>query len=1030
MVRRILIVETHAAQARALIQLLQDAELEYECVHAANLSSALAVLRDVDLDAALVDIELPDSHGLDTLSAICAASRGTPIIVLTAAADAELGPRALALGADEYLLKSEISGRSILRCLRYSLERREFVRRVERRAQQQHLIADVGLLALNAEDLSELRQTICSSIASTLDIARVAIFEVDAEHNELLLGETCGWSAGECGEWKQVSKDAASPVAEAFRTRGQILVSDIEHETRFDAESMAISRGSGMYAVVRDHGELPFGVISANSSQPYAFSEPDLAFLGAMANILSAAAQRLRITEQLRASRTELHEVLSANPDLIARYDRDLRICFANPSLLRALGKTRQQVQGLTIAELGLQPADERLWQHRLNSAMTTAQAQQFDVGGTNGKSLFDVRIIPEWSGSEVRSLISIARDVTDRLRTQARFHALFDVDLIGIIFFSENGILTEANHAFLELVGYSRDEIVGIATWETLTPPEYRSLDEEKLRELARRGVCRPYEKECARKDGTRIPVLVGAAMVGDEIVSFVLDQSYVKEAEETIRSQMYVLNSARDAIVLRDLDGEVQFWSDGAARMYGWPAEEVVGRNVFDLIYQRGDTSTIGAREEALRSGQWSGELIHVTRDGRRLTVESRWSVLPSAPGERPTVLVISTDVTEKRSLEGQLLRAQRIEGLGTLAGGIAHDLNNILMPILLGVNLLRRATAPQTVARTIDSIEQSTRRAADLIRQLLTFARGQQVDRTIASPDRLIAEVEKIVRETFPPSIEFVPTIDSSVWNISCDTTQMHQVLLNLCVNARDAMAGGGGVLAITCSNVQLEEAYARLHVDATVGMYVMISVVDSGTGIDHKVMDSIFDPFFTTKEPGHGTGLGLSTARSIVKAHGGFMTATSAPGEGAEFRIYLPALHTKEDEQVYAVEHFQDGNGELILVIDDEESVREITRTTLETYGYRVLTASDGSEGLALYAKNSDIALVLTDMLMPLIDGATTVRALHRIDPAAVIIAMSGLDISSRGADISSYVKATIQKPFTAEKLLSTIAKALE
>jgi len=311
------------------------------------------------------------------------------------------------------------------------------------------------------------------------------------------------------------------------------------------------------------------------------------------------------------------------------------------------------------------------------------------------------------------------------------------------------------------------------------------------------------------------------------------------------------------------------------------------------------------------------------------------------------------------------------------------------------------------------------------------VLAFARGVEGERMILQPKHLLEEMRKIASETFAKSIEIRTEVAKGLWDITGDPTQIHQVVLNLCVNARDAMPNGG-ILKMEADNMHLDEHYARMHPDAKAGDYVVIHISDTGTGISPHVLQKMFEPFFTTKEFGKGTGLGLSTVLAIVKSHGGFISVYSEIGKGTIFKLYFPAqINSASAELVVKPENLPAGNGEVILVIDDEASIREITKETLETFGYRVITANDGVEGVAVYAqKKNSIDAVLTDMMMPLMNGEVTIRALQKINPQVKIIASSGF--AGNGTNIETAQNGAhdfLTKPFTAEKLLRSLEAIL-
>jgi CheY-like chemotaxis protein len=369
--------------------------------------------------------------------------------------------------------------------------------------------------------------------------------------------------------------------------------------------------------------------------------------------------------------------------------------------------------------------------------------------------------------------------------------------------------------------------------------------------------------------------------------------------------------------------------------------------------------------------------------------------------------------------------------MESIGTLAGGIAHDLNNVLAPILMSIELLRRQEKDPRRQDILSTIESSATRGADMVRQVLSFARGVEGRQMEVQVGHLLREIEKIANDTFLKTIRVRRDVPDDLWTVKGDPTQLHQVLLNLCVNARDAMPQGGS-LTLSASNMLLDEQYAAMNIDAKPGPHVVIQVEDTGTGMSPEVMERIFEPFFTTKELGKGTGLGLSTTMAIVSSHGGFVQVQSEPGQGTQFRVFLPARTTTgASDAVVAENDLQQGNGELVLVIDDEAAVRQITRQTLELFGYRVLLAADGTEAVGMYATHkAEISVVLTDMMMPMMDGQSTIQILRRMNPDVRIIAASGLNTGSMAAKAThAGVKHFIPKPYTAETLLNTLHQTL-
>jgi len=618
---------------------------------------------------------------------------------------------------------------------------------------------------------------------------------------------------------------------------------------------------------------------------------------------------------------------------------------------------------------------------------------------------------------------------------SEARFRRLIESNVIGVVFSLIDGKITDANDAFLKIIGYDRADLeAGNINWQTITPPEYAHFNQVAIAELSSLGAFNAFEKEYFRKDGSRISVMIGGASLDESkqaIVSFVLDLTQHKQAEDKIREQAALLNITTDAILVRDLDNKIRYWNHGAENIYGWTMAEAIDRNANQLLYQKKLVEQLEIVQKSLKEhGTWQGELYQVNKQGQQIIVASRWTLVCDAQGKPKSILTVNTDITEKKQLESQFMRTQRLESLGTLAGGIAHDLNNILAPVLAVAQLLKIKfpKADEQSQHLFDIIETNTKRGAALVKQVLQFARGVEGKRTIVQVKHLINEIIQIAEKTFPKSIELRTNLASELWLVSGDATHLHQMLMNLVVNARDAMPNGGKLL-ISAENLFVDEQYARMNLDASVGSYIKLTVKDTGIGMSSEILDRIFEPFFTTKDIGKGTGLGLSTVRGIIKSHGGFIDVFSQVGEGTEFKIFLPTVKASVSPQIEALNSLN-GNAEWILVVDDEKAILETTKVSLETYNYQVLTANDGIEAISLCVQyKNKISVALVDMMMPLMDGITTIQTMQKINPQIKTIAISGF-VSNDKLREAGGIKNFIVKPYTIQELMQMLQNVLK
>lgn len=506
---------------------------------------------------------------------------------------------------------------------------------------------------------------------------------------------------------------------------------------------------------------------------------------------------------------------------------------------------------------------------------------------------------------------------------------------------------------------------------------------------------------------------------------------EAALKESHERIRNQAALLDKARDAIVMVDMDHRICFWNKSSERIFEWSESEAMGQNL-EALLMRGTVTPGGPILQRLfTDNEWRGELPIETKNGRRIVVESRWSLLQDPENPQPKgILLINTDITEKKEMEAQLLRTQRIETIGALSGGIAHDLNNALAPIVMATELLAEDITNENGLRMLEMVRNSGKRCADMVKQILSFSRGTGHGWELLDACKIIEELATLARETFPRLIHVETYCEPKLGNFLGNLTQIHQVIMNLLVNARDAMPRGGS-LTITARLRILRDHSSKMLEKPASGPFISIIVADTGTGIAPEIRDRIFEPYFTTKPQDKGTGLGLSTVFSIVKNHEGFLGLRSEVGEGTVFELFFP-VHVAEEKRAEKPLVASDplSAGEQLLVIDDEAGLLAIVKTTLETLGYRVLTATDGLEALEILEKRkNEIDLVLTDWVMPLMSGPDLVRRIRAISPKMRIVIVTGSgSLESEGTE-DVEVQGILQKPYSTEALLTRIHETL-
>jgi PAS domain S-box-containing protein len=751
----------------------------------------------------------------------------------------------------------------------------------------------------------------------------------------------------------------------------------------------------------------------------------------------------------LQQSERKFRAIFDGTFQFVGLLDTDGIILEANRTALEAIGARPTDIIGQPFWSTPWWTHSPEL-QVQLQQAIIQAatgqlvrfEAKHFLADGSFVIVDFSLSPITDNTGKVVM-LIPEGRDISDRKKmesalqkSESRFRALLTAAPVGIFQADLLGNCLFVNEQCAQLMGITETEALGKG-WINAVHPDDRDRLVQEWQVTIQAEQEFALEHRFMTSNGQVNWVSDNAIAIRDEsetvtgYLGTIMNITDRKAGEQKIQEQAALLEIATDAIVVRDLNSHVQFWNSGAETIYGWSAAEAIGQSTVQLFYANVtlEPAVQNALVTVLADGSWKGELHKITKTGQKIVVASRWTLVRDEVGHPRSILSVDTDVTDKQMLEQQFLRAQRLESLGTLASGIAHDLNNVLTPIMGAAQLLPHTlkNLDERNQRLLNMLVDSSKRGSNLVKQILTFARGVDGQKTVLQVRHILSEIISVARQTFPRSIEISLNLPSEEqWLVSADATQIHQVLMNLFVNARDAMPNGGE-LTIAIENVVINADYAKLHLQPAIGSYVMVTVTDTGVGMNKEIIDRIFDPFFTTKET--GTGLGLSTVVGIIKSHEGAINVYSEVGHGSCFRIYLPAIDSPEAIPPSTIQELYDGQKKLVLVVDDEESIRVITKESLQAYNYNVKEAIDGVEAIAIFAKfHQEIDVVLIDMMMPNLDTPSTIRALQRIKPQVKIVAMSGL-ATNQEVIKSSGVKSFLTKPFTTEEMLQKLAHIL-
>jgi PAS domain S-box-containing protein len=645
--------------------------------------------------------------------------------------------------------------------------------------------------------------------------------------------------------------------------------------------------------------------------------------------------------------------------------------------------------------------------------------------------------------GGEIGTLVVIAENITERKQTEARFRRLVDSNAQCVLFWNHRGEITDANDAFLTLTGHTRGDLeAGRVNWQAMTPPEYAHLDQRALREIATNGTCSTYEKEWIRKDGSRVPILLGSASFDDnpgEGVCFALDITARIKTEAALRQSEKRFKALFEQAAVGVAQVSV---STGKHVQVNQRFCEIVGRRPEELLQllaadishplenERCQQLLAQVNSGAIR--EYTVEKRYVRPDASEvwagLTVSAMW-----APEDAPDyVMAVVQDITTRRHLEDSFRHTQKMEAMGTLAGGIAHDFNNILASISGYTYLAQTILDGNPEVRDhLDAVLQASERASALVKQILAFSRQEKLERAPVQLGPILKETLKLLRATIPVTTEFVTTLGVDAPTVLADGNQIHQIMMNLGTNAWHALSADAGRIEFRLERWEVDAIQVVRQPRLRPGTYARVSVSDNGCGMDPATLRRIFEPFFTTKPPGKGTGLGLSAVHGIMEAHDGLVTVESQPGIGTVFHLYFPEHASEAAGVAVELAPLPRGRGERILLVDDEELLAQLGRKTLSMLGYEAEVATQPLAALEMVrADPSRFALVITDQTMPGLTGLDFARQLLQIRPGLPILLMTGFSLMVTEEKVrAAGIRQLLYKPANVRALATAIHSTL-
>jgi two-component system, cell cycle sensor histidine kinase and response regulator CckA len=1014
---------------------------------AATLADGLTQLAtDPTIGLVLLDLGLPDSDGFATLVAVRERAPDIAVVVLTAQDDDTLARRAAQEGAQDFIVKGSGSERDLNRAVAYSIERKRGERVLRQIAREQAAVAGLGQRALESEDLRSLLDDAVSVVSQTLDIEMAEIYEWEGERSPLILRAAVGFGADLVGT-ATVDNDGRTDGGLALATRKPVVYGvDTPGDALVRPEWQRHAGITSGACVVIHGGDRPFGALAAHSRAVRPFSREDVQFLELVAHVVGAAVSREHVEEVFRVSEAGYRHILDTASEGICALDAIGRLTYVNRRAAEMLGFSgTDAIHGASIATV-MFPEDYDGVEGAV--ATWTGAQKQFDCrlkcqGGAELWVLASTSPILDDAGGFGGALVMFT-DVTARRQaeralreSEVRYRRIVETANEGIWMMDATGTTEYVNRVMAQILGYPAKEVVGRSFFDFVFDDD-RSAIREQIGPQ-RTGPREPVEIRMRKKGGAVIWVLASTSPILNEagdlegLLAMCSDVTADRRAaKERIRLHSAV-EQAAEGIMITRRDGTIVYVNPAWQKLTGYSSVEVVGRTPRLLKAEGQDRKVYKDLWETILAGQvWRGEITNRNRNGQLYTLEETITPVRDETGRISEFIAFGQDTSDRRDLEARLRQSQKMEAVGRLAGGVAHDFNNLLTVITgYSERLLIGLKEDDPLRKGADAIKRSADRAAALTRQLLAFSRRQILAPKVLDLNAVVSGTQKMLQRMIGEDIELVTKLASDLGRVKADPNQVEQVLMNLAVNSRDAMPRGG-LVTIETENVVLDKTLAARHVGLPPGPYIMLTVTDTGCGMDEEVLSHLFEPFFTTKEQGKGTGLGLSTTYGIVKQSGGYIWVDSEVNKGTSVRVYLPRIDEAIDVAPAAEVRAAPHGSETVLLVEDEEAVRHLLRDILRRYGYSVLEAEDGRRAIEICRTHEgDIDLVVTDMVMPQMSGWEVADAVSNLRPKAKLIYMSGfiehVVVEQRVLDAGV---PFLGKPFTPETLGRKVREVLD